>query len=241
VIDNQAGVWLRAGSTFVRSVSFHLDEGPRPSRPADQAHLPDGQDLWLDAGADGRFSLHLTVLHADSQSWWFLGGTRCADGNSSAVSLLNVGANDVNLRNALMAAPNGHEFNRPYLESRIVSDQMQFERLFLPPAVMWPGGRVPLLLLACFFDRYCTAPDNGQGLTVNVGTAFRLGLDLTHPSWMTPEVIPRPRTATSSLHDDGAPVIKGRPIPVLWRGAGRFNLYPLELQGRSTLDWNGRV
>jgi hypothetical protein len=241
VIDNQAGVWLRAGSTFIRSVSFHLDEGPRPSRPADQAHLPDGQDLWLDAGADGRFSHHLTVLHADSQSWWFLGGTRCADGNSSAVSLLNVGANDVNIDNAMERGPNRHELNRPYLESRMVSDQEQRERLFLPPALMWPGGRVPLLLLACFFDRYCTAPDNGRGLTFNVGTAFRLGLNLDHPSWMTPEVIPRPRTATSSLHDDGAPVIKGRPIPVLWRGAGRFNLYPLELQGRSTLNWNGRV
>jgi len=226
VLDNQAGLHLRGGSTLVRSVSFHLDEGPRPSLPTSRADLPDGQDIWLDAGLDGRVAYHLTVLHADSQSWWFLGGTRCMDQTSSAVSLLNVGAQDVNLKNA-----SGSTF----AGTGILRDPSQRERMFLPPAVMWPGGDVPLLLLGCFFDRYCTRPRQSDGLVVNVGTAFRWGLDLTLALWMTPDAIPRPAGGTTNLADAGAPVIAGRPVPDLWRGAGRYGLYPAELRGRSGL------
>lgn len=241
LLDNQAGLHLRGGSALVRSVTFHLDEGPRPSLPAHLADRPDGQDIWIDAGIDGRVAYHLTVLHADSQSWWFLGGTQNVVQTSSTVSLLNIGAQDVNLKSAEASVRSGGvvaEINGPYAGSGIFRDSRQRARLFLPPAVMWPGGPVPLLLLGCFFDRYCTTPSWdrwGPGMIVNVGTTFRWGLDLTLALWMTPDAIPRPESEGANLSAPGAPAIEGRAVPELWRGASRYSLYPAELRGRSAL------
>lgn len=236
VIDLEAGLYLQGGCGFVKSVTFHLDEGPRPSRPLGEENLPDGQDIWLDAGAAGSIGTHLTVLHADSQSWWFLGGTEVRGDAKSAVSLLNVGANDVNLKSISRTGAGAHPRNEVYQASRFRTAD-QSARLFLPPTVAWSGGRVPLLMEGCYFQRYCTSPGNGGGLSVNIGSSFRPTLPETTSlfavRWMPSSAIPRRASRSDSLTGPDSVVIIGRPIPESYRvvNPAIVNHYPYELVG----------
>lgn len=219
-ISLESGLHLRGTSTLVRSVSFHLGEGPRPSRPAPEGGQPaqaDGQDIWLDS-ADGALAPHLTVLHADSQSWWFLGGTPTRSDAAGVVSLLNVGAGDVNLLDALAATP---------VESGLRADPLQTRTLFMPPSIEWPGGNVPLLLEGCLFRRYATI-EGDRTKVVNVGTSFFVPIDeadamgnaVFSANWFPPRVIPRPPFG----HTLGQRI----PSEILLR-RDALSYYPLEL------------
>lgn len=227
-IHLEAGLHLRGGSALVRSVSFHLGEGPRPSKPEPlPGHdaQPDGQDIWLDA-AGGAVAPHLTVLHADSQSWWFLGGTGTRSDAPGAVSLVNVGAGDVNLVDALSDAT---------ITSGLRDDPGQLRAVYMPPSIAWPGGTTMLLLEACLFRRYATVAGDRQNI-VNVGTSFYVPLDTDPPNfasnWFPPSVIPRP---TDSGTVQGLRVVgghlAGRPIPSRFalRSTSLEAYYPLEL------------
>lgn len=217
----EAGLYLRGASTLVRGVSFHLGEGPRPSlsEPASgESPQADGQDIWLDSGG-GALAPHLTALHVDSQSWWFLGGTATRSEAAGSVSLLNVGAGDVNLVNALEDL---------MFSSGLRSDGAQQRSLFMPPSIAWPGGTVPLLLEGCFFRRYATVAGDATRI-VNVGTSFYVPLDPAEgaelgsfaSNWFPPSVIPRPPSGHT----------EGRLIPAQFAlrqdALGRY--YPLEL------------
>ena len=247
IIDLEAGIHLTGGLTLVRSVTFHLAEGPRPSRPPTEADLPDGQDIWIDTGPMGQTSTHLTVILVDSQSWWFLGARRLTGVEPiGAVSLLNVGANDVNLVEIVRETEDPqfppHSLNGAFRDGgegfRRTDRTMDITRLFHPPAVYWPGGAVPLLLEGCFFDRYCTTPDNAVGMIVNVGSVFRLPLHVTAVNWFPPTVIPRRLSRSEPLHLASSPVLEGRLIPEPLRvpSATLLAHYPLELVGRSMLS-----
>lgn len=248
ILDLEAGLHIRGGLTLVRSVTFHLAEGPRPSRPPAEADLPDGQDIWIDTGPSGQTGSHLTVMLVDSQSWWFLGGKRLQGESTGAVSLLNVGANDVNLVEIVRELdpldpenpPNSlnEAYRRSGAGARIRGRAYDVETLFHPPSIGWPGGLVPLLLEGCFFDRYCTTPDNVGGMIVNVGSAFRLPIDRPAVNWFPPSVIPRRQSAQESLYGELSPALAGRSIPVDLRApaSALVSFYPWELVGRSILN-----
>lgn len=171
-VDHRAGVRLRGASLLIRGVSFHLSEGPHPSR-TDWETSPDGQDVWLDARGSER--PHLTMMHCDSQSWWLLGGLRARA--AGAVCLLNVGAGDVNL------LERGDE-------TGLSSDPGEAMRFYRPPTLFWPGGPTPLLLEGCVFKRYALRLDPTDRI-VNVGsTFFQSGATLA--SWFPARAVPAP-------------------------------------------------
>ena len=203
-VDLEAGVRIVGLSTLIRAVSFHLAEGPRPSRPVrtdGRPDQPDGQDLWLASGERGH-NPHLTVLHADSQSWWLLGGYPMGGRVPGAVSLLNVGAGDVNRGDLL-------ELTR--FESLRRIDDRQENRIFVPPCILWPESVVPLLLEACAFSRYCVRRSTSS-LVVNVGSCFHNVTEASLARWLPVSAIPSgPQTSGA----DGylASVVNGRLIP----------------------------
>ncbi len=210
-VDLEAGLHIRGVSVLVRGGSFHLGEGPRPSRPApkDGSHEdPDGQDFWL-ASNDDDPAPHLTVMHADSQSWWLLGADPIRRRRPGAVCLLNVGAGDVNLRDLEKRAEAGlpsllaNRFMRPV-------DSLEVQRLFTPPAVWWPESQIPLLLESCAFKRYVVH----IGPILNVGTNFWTVTDNLRNTWMPAVVVPRPTPG-----DFLAGITAGRAIPEAYRNA----------------------
>jgi len=86
----EAGIHVRGGALYVRGTTFHFADGPRPIRPAPPAgrpDLPDGQDIWLDSGAEGLDSTQLTMMQCETQSWWCLGGKPVARDASRAASV----------------------------------------------------------------------------------------------------------------------------------------------------------
>lgn len=189
-----AGIHLRGASLFVRGASFHIAEGPRPSRfaPAPGAPArPDGQDIWWEV-ADRDAGVHVTALHLDSQSWWFLGSSAPASRQAvGAISVLNVGAGNVNWDN--------------YLDVRAVAglrvggmpgnlDANQETVFWDPPSVAWGGGALPLLLEACHFDRYVTTPILSPGDVPITDIATTMGTPPVAAAttwWVVPEAIPR--------------------------------------------------
>jgi hypothetical protein len=187
-IDYRAGVIVRGASLLARAVSFHGSEGPRPSR-ADWVAVPDGQDVWLDAEDRGP-PPHLTMMHCDSQSWWLLGTARARA--AGAVSLLNVGAGDVNL----LQIPDASAFRR--------GDAGESFRFFRPPSLVWPGGDTPLLLEACVFMRYAVRANTASRIA-NVGTTFYQASP-SLATWFPPEAVARP-----------GDWLRGRTIPPEWR------------------------
>ncbi|MEZ4393989.1 MAG: hypothetical protein R3A48_23190 [Polyangiales bacterium] len=185
-VDLEAGVRVVGLPLFVRAASFHLGEGPRPSRPAPSGSAPDmadGQDLWLAQGDLG-IAPHVTVAHADSQSWWFLGGEPLSRVAPGAVSLLNVGAGDVN--RTQLVVEEGMRFT-----SAPSTDGLQAFRLHTPPSVLWPRSATPLLLLACAFRRYCVRRDMSS-VVLNMGTCFFGVTEVSLNSWLPAESVPRP-------------------------------------------------
>ncbi|MEZ4376475.1 MAG: hypothetical protein R3B07_37065 [Polyangiaceae bacterium] len=208
VMDLAAGIWVKGVSLCVRAVSFHLGEGPRPSRaaPATGTHeKPDGQDLWLASDEDGA-APHLTVLHADSQSWWHLGADPIRRRRPGAVSLLNVGAGDVNLSDLerqtdALFPLTGMTFRRPGMHT------LEERRLFTPPSVWWPDSEVPLVLVGCAFKRYAVR-QSARSLVMNVGSSFTTVVDPMFATWLSPAAVPRPLPG-----DLLAGIREGRAIP----------------------------
>lgn len=203
-VDIEAGVRIVGLSTLIRAVSFHLAEGPRPSRPLRTDGIPDqpdGQDLWLASG-ERQHNPHLTLLHVDSQSWWLLGGHPMGGRVPGAVCLLNVGAGDVN---------RGELLNLERFASARRVDDLQEYRVFLPPCILWPESVTPLLLEGCAFRRYCVRRST-TSLVVNVGSSFHDVTDASLARWLPVSAVPsgpQPAGAGEFL----ASVINGQVIP----------------------------
>lgn len=208
LMDLDAGIWMKGVSSLIRAVSFHLGEGPRPSRvapPNGGPEGPDGQDLWLASSEDGP-APHVTLLHADSQSWWHLGADPIRRRRPGAVCLLNVGAGDVNLRELEgfergNVSLTGMNFTRPG------TDAVEAWRLYTPPSLWWPDSEIPLVLVACAFRRYAVR-QSMRSLVMNVGSSFNTVLTPSRSTWHSPLAVPRPLPG-----DPLAGVREGRPIP----------------------------
>lgn len=210
----EAGILMRGGSAYVRAVSFHLGEGPRPSKPEPLPGVPespDGQDIWLDA-VNGSRAPHLTVLHIDSQSWWFLGGTATRSHRPGSVCLLNVGAGDVN-QTAQLSDLRGRQ-DAASIEAIALdsADPFQSRSLRVPPSIAWPGGHTTLLLEGCTFRRYVTIAEASS--IVNVGSSFFLSQTAPPSNWL-------PRSATPRWEDPGRGHLAGRTLAEQVRGRTR--------------------
>ena len=187
----EAGIHVRGGALYVRGTTFHFADGPRPIRPAPptgRPDLPDGQDIWLDSGAQGLDSTQLTMMQCETQSWWCLGGKPVVrDASRAASVLLALSGSNVNWKD---------DTTKPILErlrgvsaaAILYNDNMADD----PPVVAWPGGDSFLVTVGCVFGRYVTLAADSQ--VFDVGSMFFLPFPelQTVPRWLPPRFIPRP-------------------------------------------------
>lgn len=187
----EAGIHVRGGALYVRGTTFHFADGPRPIRPAPptgRPDLPDGQDIWLDSGAQGLDSTQLTMMQCETQSWWCLGGRPVVrDASRAASVLLALSGSNVNWKD---------DTTKPILErlrgvpaaAILYNDNTADD----PPVVAWPGGDSFLVTVGCVFGRYVTLAADSQ--VFDVGSMFFLPFPelQTVPRWLPPRFIPRP-------------------------------------------------
>lgn len=190
----QAGIDALGGSLFVRGSTFHFGDGPRPSRPNDPTSglapfLADGQDIWLRASRSVP-STQLTVLHAESQSWWFLGAERTEKGDGDAAVVLiaysggNVQWGEGLFRNEYLAAVRasvpGVRFD--------ANDAARHD----PPPVIWPGGATRLVTVGCRFRGFVALAQDAKVYDIGSTFEFRWGGGDSLPTWLSLSVVPRP-------------------------------------------------
>lgn len=191
-VQLRAGMLLRGGSLLVRGVSMHLTEGPRPSLPnsGTASAQPDGQDVFVDSGSRNATGAHATLMHIDSQSWWFLGSRPLADRQTpSMVCVLNVGAGNINWAEGSVGA--------------LESGRLQLANLVDPPSIAWAGGHTGLLIEGSFFRRYVTTLPSMRPV-VSLGGTFTTvdAMPIPESWWLSPEAIPEAgvhRRSTRSL------------------------------------------
>jgi hypothetical protein len=187
----EAGIHVRGGALYVRGTKFHFADGPRPIRPAPptgRPDLPDGQDIWLDSGAEGLDSTQLTMMQCETQSWWCLGGKPVERNASRAAAvLLSLSGGNVNWKDEttgpILARLRGVPVDRILYDDNAADD---------PPVVAWPGGDGFLVTVGCVFGRYVTLAEDSQVFDVGSMFFFTHPALQTVPRWLPPRFIPRP-------------------------------------------------
>lgn len=206
----RAGIEVLGGAVMVRASTFHFGDGPRPSRPRDElgnepGFAADGQDIWLRAMRRVR-STQLTVLHVESQSWWFLGAEPAAPGDGMAATLIAFSGGNVQWPDAPF-----HEYLRATRRARpgiaFTNDHPD------PPPVIWPGGDSRLITVGCRFREYAALARDAK--IFDVGSTFEYrargaGLPVWRPLSAVrrpPKYLLVPTTASDSVRIRCLPVL----------------------------------